>query len=716
MRCLEAIARQQVEEDVEVVVVDSGSSDGSVERARRLGARVHEILPQEFSHGGARNLGAELAAGDVVVFTSQDAYAADENWLAALVAPLRERGDVAGVYGRQLPHASAIPSERYFLDFLYGPKPRTQRLTGPDRLSFEATLFSNVNSAVPRAVLERYPLAADVIMSEDQEWSRRVLEAGLVIVYEPRAAVRHSHAYTIAGAFRRFFDSGVSADRAYVNESPPPGSRYVRPVLGMHRARSSGYGGPGAAVGCRTRRSTSPRSSPGSSSVSDTTAFRLQVKRRLSGLQAHWDEEGGPATRSADGDPGSASSTTMSSRRPSAAPSAGCAISLYTSPRAGHDVTYVTMRHWDESERPNLAGVRVTGSRRGTRLPQRASHAHAAAPLRARRRAPSLAPRLGVRHRPHGVVSVLPVLAAARSGAGGATSSSSTGSRSGRRPTGGATRERRRDDRLAGAAACVLMPHTAYCFSRLHAQRLVEAGYSGKPVLLPGLYAGPSSRHRQGRRSGSRRLRRAPRAEKRIDPLVRGFAQARERRPALRLELYGDGPERPHSRARGKLGLDSRSSSTGAVPRRRSRRARARRLPRDRVRARGLRLRRRRSRGPRHAERRRRGAGERRDRARPGRRERRRLPGRVAREPCGDAIRGSSTAVRRFGRPPRAGSRKTPTCASTARSSSSTGTPTPRSSPRAGSSTMTSASFPEPLWSFRGPPRRPGLHCGSTTT
>ena len=153
VRCLEAIARQQVDEEVEVVVVDSGSTDGSVERARSLGARVHEILPQEFTHGGARNLGAELAAGDVVVFTSQDAYAADENWLAALVASLRERDDVAGVYGRQLPHASAIPSERYFLDFLYGPKPRTQRLTGPDRLSFEATLFSNVNSAVPRAVL-----------------------------------------------------------------------------------------------------------------------------------------------------------------------------------------------------------------------------------------------------------------------------------------------------------------------------------------------------------------------------------------------------------------------------------------------------------------------------------------------------------------------------------------------------------------------------------
>ena len=334
VRCLEAIARQQVEEEVEVVIVDSGSSDGSVERARRLGARVHEILPQEFSHGGARNLGAELAAGDVVVFTSQDAYAADENWLAALVAPLRERDDVAGVYGRQLPHASAIPSERYFLDFLYGPKPRTQRLTGPDRLSFEATLFSNVNSAVPRAVLERYPLAADVIMSEDQEWSRRVLEAGLVIVYEPRAAVRHSHAYTIAGAFRRFFDSGVSADRAYVSESPASrialrqaGARYAQGEIkwlwrtGRRRwlpyaavYESAKFAGPPA------RSPTQPHPAPGE-----------ETTERAAGSLGR---RGRSSTRSADSDPGYASSTTISSRRPSAAPSAGCAISRCTSPRA----------------------------------------------------------------------------------------------------------------------------------------------------------------------------------------------------------------------------------------------------------------------------------------------------------------------------------------------------------------------------------------------
>ncbi len=105
-------------------------------------------------------------------------------------------------------------------------------------------------------------------MSEDQEWSRRVLRAGLSLVYEPLATVRHSHAYTIRSAFRRFFDSGVSAEHSYVDGDESraalrrAGFRYAReelawlwrhapqtldPVLGGLRARrssrdsSSGY-------------------------------------------------------------------------------------------------------------------------------------------------------------------------------------------------------------------------------------------------------------------------------------------------------------------------------------------------------------------------------------------------------------------------------------------------------------------------------------------
>ena len=89
VRCLEAIARQTADEDVEVVVVDSGSSDGSPRRAESLGARVHSIPASKFHHGRTRNVGAELARGDILVFTSQDAYAGGEHWLSELTAPLK---------------------------------------------------------------------------------------------------------------------------------------------------------------------------------------------------------------------------------------------------------------------------------------------------------------------------------------------------------------------------------------------------------------------------------------------------------------------------------------------------------------------------------------------------------------------------------------------------------------------------------------------------
>ena len=85
----------------------------------------------------------------------------------------------------------------------------------------EVTLFSNVNSAIRRSVWDGLRFADDIIMSEDQEWSARVLLAGWTVLYEPRAAVRHSHVYTVRSAFTRFFDSGVSAERTYLAGARP---------------------------------------------------------------------------------------------------------------------------------------------------------------------------------------------------------------------------------------------------------------------------------------------------------------------------------------------------------------------------------------------------------------------------------------------------------------------------------------------------------------
>ena len=215
-RCLDAIARQQVDDDVETIIVDHHSSDGTPEYARSRGARVVEIGHSEFGHGATRNLAAREARGEVLVFTVKDAYADDDLWLSRLRDALRSDETLAGVYGRQIPHDGASPPEQFFLNFLYGPEPRVQRAHAPADLSMQTTLFSNVNSAIRRDVWERFPFADDLFTAEDQDWARRVLLDGYSLRYDPAAAVRHSHRYTVANAYRRFFDTGASADRGFL--------------------------------------------------------------------------------------------------------------------------------------------------------------------------------------------------------------------------------------------------------------------------------------------------------------------------------------------------------------------------------------------------------------------------------------------------------------------------------------------------------------------
>ena len=274
VRCLDGIARQTVDEPVEVVVVDSGSRDGSADRARERGAVVHEIPPEEFGHGRTRNLGVGLSSGELVVFTSQDAVANDEHWLARLAAAARGADDLAGAYGRQLPHADARPPERFFLDFLYGSEPRVQRLGSADELTFEATLFSNVNAAVHRWALERFPFRDDLTMSEDQEWSRRVLRAGLLARLRaarggaPLARVHDRHRVPAVLRLRRRPPSTPTS------RATPRGPRSAARGAATRARSSPGSGRPGSGAGSRTRPSTSSASSPASSWASATSGSR----------------------------------------------------------------------------------------------------------------------------------------------------------------------------------------------------------------------------------------------------------------------------------------------------------------------------------------------------------------------------------------------------------------------------------------------------------
>lgn len=198
---LEKVRFQEGGFEVEVVVVDSGSTDGTVELARSYGARVHRIPKSEFDHGATRNLGVSLSTGELVVLAVQDAVPLDGRWLAAMVEDLERDDLVAGVYGRQVPHPHAGAMTRVLVGNLASASlerreqfiddPESYRRLPPIKRRRLAA-FDNVSSCLRRSVWEEIPFER-TNFGEDMRWAKRVLEAGYKTIYEPRSAVFHSH-------------------------------------------------------------------------------------------------------------------------------------------------------------------------------------------------------------------------------------------------------------------------------------------------------------------------------------------------------------------------------------------------------------------------------------------------------------------------------------------------------------------------------------------
>jgi len=205
----------------DVLVIDSGSTDGTPEHAERCGLRVHRITAAEFGHGRTRNLGVRMATGDVVCFLTQDVLPVTRDWPLRFARAL-EDPTVAGAYGRQVPR-DATTMEMFFVALNYPA----------DRLRFDPqpgghhprpgrVLFSNAFSAVRREVALATPFVDGIPVSEDQAWALQVLERGMSIVYEPAAEALHAHRYSLRGLFRRTFLVGKALRQIGIDRGATP--------------------------------------------------------------------------------------------------------------------------------------------------------------------------------------------------------------------------------------------------------------------------------------------------------------------------------------------------------------------------------------------------------------------------------------------------------------------------------------------------------------
>lgn len=206
---LKRILRNSVPFGYEIIVVDSGSTDGTTLLISNYSIKLIEIAPTSFSHGGARNIGADNAEGEILVYLTQDAVPADERWLTNLTNAFNEP-DVAAVFGRQIPNEDASPFERFFLQYVYPDYRIVKDSVNLRNCTLQDIFFSNVNSAIRRSEWQVNRFRDDIIMSEDQAWAKDILMKHKKIIYEPAAAVYHSHKYNIRRAVMRNFDSGLS--------------------------------------------------------------------------------------------------------------------------------------------------------------------------------------------------------------------------------------------------------------------------------------------------------------------------------------------------------------------------------------------------------------------------------------------------------------------------------------------------------------------------
>lgn len=219
--------------DFELAIVDSCSTDGTAELAYSHCNNVLTIPTHEFNHGGTRQLMVDRNNDhDIYIFLTQDAYLEDPEAIGKIVAPFADE-NVAAVCGRQLPHLDANALARHARIFNYPEGLQIKSMADVPEFGIKTAFISNSFAAYRReALMEVGGFPKHVIFAEDMYVAAKMLLAGWKVAYEGSATCRHSHNYTIAEEFRRYFDMGVfHAREPWIRESfggaGGEGMRYV---------------------------------------------------------------------------------------------------------------------------------------------------------------------------------------------------------------------------------------------------------------------------------------------------------------------------------------------------------------------------------------------------------------------------------------------------------------------------------------------------------
>jgi 2-desacetyl-2-hydroxyethyl bacteriochlorophyllide A dehydrogenase len=210
---LEGIQNQQYK-NFEIVIVDSGSTDGTLEIAQKYPVRIIKIESRDFTFGYALNVGCEASQGNYLVFVSGHVIPTHDLWLTNLIKPFQNERR-AMVYGKQVGNERSKFSERIDFKRLFGTRPINSKKL--------LTYANNANSAIRKSLWEETKFDEHLFGLEDIDWARKVIEKGYRVYYEPTAPVYHIHEERWYQVFNRYRREAIAAVR--IGLPHPPQSR-----------------------------------------------------------------------------------------------------------------------------------------------------------------------------------------------------------------------------------------------------------------------------------------------------------------------------------------------------------------------------------------------------------------------------------------------------------------------------------------------------------
>jgi len=206
-RLLDGINRQEFNHqvEIEVIVVDSGSTDSTVSIAKQMGANVVKLHKEEFSFGKALNIGCENSKGEILIFASAHVYPVYSDWISKMIQPFKDN-NVALVYGRQIGDKNTCFSEHQIFSKWF-PAISNYNQSTP--------FCNNANCAIRKKMWESVKYDEQITGLEDLAWADIMMKKGHKIVYLAEAVIVHVHEETPQKIKNRYFREAIAFKSIY---------------------------------------------------------------------------------------------------------------------------------------------------------------------------------------------------------------------------------------------------------------------------------------------------------------------------------------------------------------------------------------------------------------------------------------------------------------------------------------------------------------------